>query len=170
MSDDPPGVIGSSGLVERLVARLVERRESLAVAESLTGGLVCATLVAVPGVSRVLRGAVVAYATELKHVLLDVDADLLRREGAVHPEVALQMARGAVARLGADWGLATTGVAGPDPLDGQAAGTVFVAVHGPTGERVSRLTLEGDQAAVRVGSVREVLTLLSTCLDDDPRA
>ncbi|GAA3295166.1 hypothetical protein GCM10020295_21600 [Streptomyces cinereospinus] len=74
-----------------------------------------------------------AYATELKHRLLGVDATLLAQCGAVDPQVAAEMAAGVRKALGADWGIATTGVAGPDPQDGQPVGTVFVAVDGPFG-------------------------------------
>ncbi|MFD9904940.1 CinA family protein [Streptomyces sp. NPDC059063] len=108
-----------------------ERGETLAVAESLTGGLVAAEVTAVPGASRAFRGAVTAYATELKRDVLGVDGALLAARGAVDAEVALQMAAGARRLLGADWGVATTGVAGPEPQDGQPVGTVFVAVAGP---------------------------------------
>ena len=81
-----------------------------------------------PGASAVVRGSVVAYATELKAQVLGVDADLLAAGGAVQAEVARQMATGVCRVLGADVGVATTGVAGPDPQDGQPVGTVFVAV------------------------------------------
>ncbi|MGW6061559.1 CinA family protein [Streptomyces sp. NPDC055189] len=114
------------------VLRLLEARgETLAVAESLTGGLVAAEVTVVPGASRVFRGSVTAYATELKQQVLGVDGTLLAERGAVDAEVALQMAAGVRKVMGADWGIATTGVAGPDPQDGQAVGTVFVAVDGP---------------------------------------
>ncbi|MEV8315658.1 CinA family protein [Streptomyces sp. NPDC059900] len=112
--------------------RLLQARgETLAVAESLTGGLVAAEVTAVPGASRVFRGSVTAYATELKQQVLGVDGTLLAERGAVDAEVALQMAAGVRKVMGADWGIATTGVAGPDPQDGQPVGTVFVAVDGP---------------------------------------
>ncbi len=88
---------------------------TLAVAESLTGGLVAAEITSVPGASKVFKGSVTAYATELKHRLLGVDATLLVQRGAVDPQVAAQMAAGVRTMLGADWGIATTGVAGPDP-------------------------------------------------------
>jgi nicotinamide-nucleotide amidase len=116
-----------------LVSALSERDQTVAVAESLTGGLLCSALVEVPGASVVVRGGVVAYATELKHELLGVDAELLAGNGAVDPDVAAQMALGVRQRLGADWGLATTGVAGPDPQDGVQPGRVYVAVAGPLG-------------------------------------
>ncbi|MFI0234976.1 CinA family protein [Streptomyces sp. NPDC016845] len=152
---------------------LTGRGETLAVAESLTGGLVAAELVAVPGASKALRGSVTAYATELKHQLLGVDADLLAEYGAVHPDVALQMAAGVREALGADWGIATTGVAGPEPQDGQPVGTVYVAAVGPgasvakgtrnfAGSRkVLELRLNGERMEIRRESVRSVLGLLT---------
>lgn len=140
---------------------LVARGETLAVAESLTGGLVAAELTAVPGASKAFRGSVTAYATGLKEQILGVDATLLAERGAVDPEVARQMAQGARRALGTHWGIATTGVAGPDPQDGQPVGTVFIAVGGPFGEeKVAELRLNGDRAEIRMKSVRSVLTLL----------
>ncbi|WP_188940832.1 CinA family protein [Nakamurella endophytica] len=116
-------------LVE-LVARLTRDGTTVATAESLTGGLLCALLTEVPGASSVVRGGLVSYATELKHELVGVDADLLERRGAVDPEVARQMARGARQRCGARLGVGLTGVAGPARQDGKDVGTVFVALSG----------------------------------------
>ncbi|MEU6826630.1 CinA family protein [Streptomyces atriruber] len=172
----------ASGLVRLLAAR----GETLAVAESLTGGLVAAGITSVPGASKVFRGSVTAYATELKRDVLGVDGTLLDQRGAVDPEVARQMADGARRVLGADWGIATTGVAGPEPQDGQPVGTVYVAVAGPDGAaagpniaaavsdfesmrgyadggargKVAALRLNGDRSEIRMESVRSVLTLL----------
>ncbi|KUJ35560.1 CinA family protein [Streptomyces sp. NPDC093228] len=151
-----------------IVRLLTVRGETLAVAESLTGGLVAAEITAVAGASRAFRGSVTAYATDLKRDVLGVDATLLEARGAVDPQVAAQMAAGVRKALGADWGLATTGVAGPDPQDGQPVGTVFVAVHGPFeevsdelgGGKVVSLRLNGDRAEIRMESVRSVLALL----------
>ncbi|CAL9578578.1 CinA family protein [Streptomyces sp. enrichment culture] len=151
-----------------VVRLLTVRGETLAVAESLTGGLVSSELTAVPGASRAFRGAVTAYATPLKHELLGVDAALLEERGAVDPQVALEMAAGVRKALGADWGIATTGVAGPEPQDGQPVGTVFIAVDGPrtvdsgsaAGGKVRALRLNGDRAEIRMESVRSVLALL----------
>jgi len=138
---------------------------TVAVAESLTAGLVAARIADVPGASAVLRGGVVAYATDLKDRLLGVDPELLARVGAVDADVAVQMARGAAERLGADLGVATTGVAGPDPQDGREPGTVFVAVVRATGGvadgvLVRELALAGDRPAVRRGAVDAALALL----------
>src|ERR687883_1168607 len=150
MTPSPPDALPTPAA---LVATLRARGQTLAVAESLTGGALTAAVVDVPGASTVLRGGVVAYATDLKHALLGVDADLLAAEGPVHPEVARQMADGVRERLGATWGLATTGVAGPDPQDGVPPGTVYVAITGPD-DRVERLLLPGDRGEVRAATVR----------------
>lgn len=136
---------------------LRERGMTLAVAESLTGGMLAAELVGVPGASEVFAGGIVAYATRLKAQLLGVDADLLAREGAIHPLVAEQMATGARERLGADVGLATTGVAGPDSQDGHPPGEVWIAAATPAGARSLRLELGGDRASIRRETVDAAL-------------
>lgn len=156
----------TAGVAREVHELLLARRESLAVAESLTGGALAAALVDVPGVSATFRGGVVAYATELKADLLGVDAGLLARRGPVDPEVAAAMAAGVRERLGATWGLATTGVAGPDPQDGHRPGVCFVAMAGPAGSRVEDLALAGDRAAVRAGAVAAALALLRGALTD----
>ncbi|MER5944215.1 CinA family protein [Streptomyces sp. NPDC001928] len=151
-----------------VVRLLTVKGETLAVAESLTGGLVAADITTVPGASKVFRGSVTAYATELKHRLLGVDATLLEQHGAVNPQVAAQMAVGVRKALGADWGIATTGVAGPDTQDGHPVGTVFVALDGPIGPgsgsagggKVEALRLNGGREEIRMESVRSVLALL----------
>ncbi|MFF8827695.1 CinA family protein [Streptomyces sp. NPDC015131] len=159
----------------RALALLAERSQTVAVAESLTGGLVAAELTSVPGASASFLGSVTAYATALKRDLLGVDAALLERRGAVDPEVASQMAAGVRDRLGAAWGIATTGVAGPDPQDGQPVGTVYVAVCGPAGGphgagKVAALRLNGDRAEIRRESARSVLELLVDELSENARA
>lgn len=148
---------------------LAERDQTLAVAESLTGGMVAAELTAVPGASRVFRGSVTAYATELKHRVLGVDAGLLAAEGAVHPQVAAEMAAGVRRLMDATWGVATTGVAGPEPQDGQPVGTVFVAVEGPGSRKTARLRLNGSRAEIRRESARTVLELLASQLRENAR-
>lgn len=149
-----------------LVAALAAHGRSVAVAESLTGGMVTAAVVDVPGASRVLRGGVVAYATDLKAQLLGVDRALLARVGAVDPGVAGKMAQGVRARLGADVGLATTGVAGPDPQDGHAPGEVHVAVAVGEEVHVRSLRLDGGRAEVRAGAARAVLAYAVEVLTD----
>lgn len=143
-----------------VVAALVATGRTVAVAESLTGGLVVAELVSVPGASAVVRGGVVAYATELKHELLGVDASLLAERGAVDGEVVRQMAIGVRTRLGADLGVATTGVAGPDPQDGHPPGVVWIGVADADGVRARRLELAGDRDRIRRASVDAALAEL----------
>ncbi|MBD8079244.1 CinA family protein [Cellulosimicrobium arenosum] len=143
-----------------MLALLRERGWTLGVAESLTGGLVTATIVDVPGASVVLRGGIVAYATDTKAAVLGVDAALLAARGAVDPDVACSMADAARRLLRADVGLATTGVAGPDPQDGRPPGLVYVAVSLLGARHVRELELLGDRAQVRAGAVHAGLRLL----------
>jgi len=142
---------------ERLLDALGAAGQTLATCESLTGGLIGATLTSVPGASAVYRGGLITYATALKHVLAGVDPDDLARDGAVAPGTARQMAAGARERCGADWAVAVTGVAGPDEQEGHPAGTVFVAVAGPGTDAVEGLRLSGDRHGVRAGTVEAAL-------------
>ncbi|MFE6774707.1 CinA family protein [Streptomyces sp. NPDC057702] len=154
-----------------VLATLAARGQSVAVAESLTGGLLAAALTEVPGASRCFRGAITAYATEVKAAVLGVDAGLLAARGAVDAEVAAQMARGVRRVVGADWALATTGVAGPTPQDGQPVGTVHIAVAGPDGASAARcLGLAGTRAEIRARSVTSALELLQSELIENARA
>ncbi|MGK5530195.1 CinA family protein [Streptomyces sp. URMC 129] len=149
-------------LAAQVAELLAGRGQTVAVAESLTGGLVASELTEAPGASKTFRGSVTAYATEIKRDVLGVDGALLEERGAVDAEVARQLATGVRDLLGADWGAATTGVAGPEPQDGKPVGTVHIAVSAPgTGKVVAqRLNLRGDRAAIRAGTVRAVLALL----------
>jgi nicotinamide-nucleotide amidase len=151
-------------VIDALLVRLRELGQSLATAESLTGGLLAATIVDVPGASKVFRGGLVVYATDLKHTLAGVDAGLLAAQGPASAAVAVELARGARVRCGADWALATTGVAGPDPQDGIPVGTVFVAIAGPATGAVRELRLTGDRPAIRAGAVAAALSLLAEAL------
>lgn len=148
-----------------VVARLAAAGLSVGTVESLTAGLVAATLADVPGASDVLRGGLVTYATELKVQLAGVPADTAAR-GVVTEETALAMARGGREKLGVDWCCATTGIAGPGPYDGIAAGTVWIAVAGPAAA-TAQLREFGDigRAEVRRASVAAVLALLNQVLD-----
>ncbi len=162
----PPTVTGATTAAE-VIESLVRRGETLAVAESLTGGLLAATIVDVPGASRAFRGGLVVYATDLKATLAGVPAALLERVGPVDPAVAAALALGARERCAATWGLATTGVAGPEPQHGIAAGTVYIALSGPN-DVVRRLELTGDRAAIRTATVAAALHLLSGALPLQP--
>jgi nicotinamide-nucleotide amidase len=150
---------------------LAGRSETLAVAESLTGGLLAATLVDVPGASRVFRGGVLVYATDLKASLGGVPEAMLTEHGPVHPEVAAALAESVRLRCQATWGVATTGVAGPDPQHGIDPGTVYVSVAGPQtspsgglSSVTRRLDLSGDRTAIRAGTVASALDLLAVTL------
>lgn len=155
MATDPVDA-GAAELVE--LARL--RGLTLATAESLTGGLVAATIVSVPGASHVLLGGVVAYSAAVKCSLLGVDPALVARVGTVDEEVAVQMAEGGRRATGADLAVATTGVAGPGPAEGRPAGTVWIACADASGAVTRELHLDGDRDAVRRGSVAAALDLL----------
>lgn len=131
-----------------VVRRLLDRGLTIATGESLTAGLVTGTLAQVPGCSAVLRGGVVAYQADVKQSLLDVSPQALVG-GLVSRPVAEAMAAGAARRMGADVGIGTTGVAGPDPHDGEPVGSVWIAVVTPDGPASRHLLLAGDRAAIR---------------------
>lgn len=144
-----------------VVLRLLrERRSTLATAESLTGGGLGAALTAPVGASESYLGGIVAYATRQKSDLLGVPAAMLAEQGAVAADVARAMADGVRERLAATYGLALTGVAGPDGQDGQPVGTVFVGLCGPDGAQALGLRVPGDRARVRAYSVVAALDLL----------
>ena len=134
--------------------------QTVAVAESLTGGLLGATLSRRPGSSTTFRGSLVVYATDLKETLAGVPGALLEAHGAVSAETAAALASGARGRLGADWGVGVTGVAGPTEQEGRPVGTVHVAVAGPDGGQVRSLRLPGDRERVRALTVTYALDLL----------
>ena len=151
-----------------VVAALTERGQLLATAESLTGGLLGAAITAVPGASVAYLGGVVAYATAMKHRLAGVDADLLASDGPVSERTAVALAAGVRAATGADWALATTGVAGPAQQDGHEPGEVWVGLAGGTVQpRAERYDFTGDRAAIRAAAVRAALALLADALAAD---
>lgn len=173
----PAGLCGLMGIdptaLQAMVDGFAERRWTIGTAESLTAGLLAATITEVPGSSAVLRGGIVCYATELKATLVGVDADLLAREGPVHPTVAAELAAGARQRCGADVGIGLTGVAGPDSQHGHKPGTVFVARSGlgrditvplPRGPR------PGTRWEIRAAAVRCAVALLHELVMDSSAA
>ena len=165
---------GSAGqdahdLAGQVLTQLAQRGHTVAVAESLTGGLVAAALTDIPGASASFRGAVVAYATELKAELLGVDRDMLARHGAVYAPVAAAMAAGVRTLLGATYGVATTGVAGPEPTDGQPVGMAHIAVSAADDTVVRTIALPGDRHQIRRLTVEHALGLLLGRLREDNR-
>jgi len=148
------------------VLDLLEKKElKLAIAESLTGGMLCSELVSVPGASNVVLGSVVAYQSGLKSSALGVNTELLETRGAVDPEVAVQMAEGIRSRFSLQLllstdkvlGVSTTGVAGPLEQDGKPVGTVFIAVAGAKGAKVWEEHFSGDRASIRSQTVEAAL-------------
>ncbi|MDF2507044.1 MAG: damage-inducible protein CinA [Microbacterium sp.] len=156
--------MSEAGAAEALSA-LGRRGWTLGIAESLTGGALCADVVSVPGASAALLGGVVAYATSVKANLLGVDRELLATQGPVHPQVALQMADGvrravSVDGTAADVGVSTTGIAGPDSPDGQPVGTVYIGVVTPDASSVKTFHLHGDRDSIRAQTVSEAIRVL----------
>lgn len=149
-----------------LIATLTGRGETVATAESLTGGLVAALLTSVPGSSAAVRGGLVVYATPLKTDLAGVKPAVLAEHGPVHPAVAEELAVGARVVCGANWGIGLTGVAGPDPQDGIEPGVVHLSVSGPDGTTVRTIEVDGNRHQVRSAAVRAALDLLRAQFDD----
>jgi nicotinamide-nucleotide amidase len=157
----------------RVLAELRQRGQTVATAESLTGGLVGTLLTAVPGSSESYVGGIISYATRLKQSLVGVAPDTLAALGPVAERTAAEMAVGVARRCAADWGVATTGVAGPDPQDGHPVGEVYVAAAQVADGRVEvrALRLTGDRSAIREAAAAQALELLAQCLglaDDGP--
>lgn len=159
---------------EQVIRALDGAGASVATAESLTGGLVCAALTSVPGASAVVFGGVASYSTDLKIRVLGVPAEVIAAHGTVAAETALRMADGVRELTGATVGVATTGVAGPDPIEGQPVGTVFVAVTtgvissrpgGRESERAVRaLAVQGSREQIRRQTVIAALQLMREVL------
>jgi nicotinamide-nucleotide amidase len=171
VSDDGSAGHGDAADGSAVVALLTERRLTIAVAESLTGGLLVSELIRTPGASVVVVGGVVAYNTAIKHSVLGVDAALLASNGAVDPDVVSQMALGVRTALAvdgrpADIGIATTGVAGPDPQDGKAVGTVFLGIASGDEVHVVELALSGSRDDIRAAVVVESLALIRRTIGD----
>ncbi|MGZ3443069.1 MAG: competence/damage-inducible protein A [Polyangia bacterium] len=152
---------GDATLAEVVGRRLLEGQATLAVAESCTGGLVGQMLTAIPGSSRYFLGGVIAYANELKRELLGVKQETLDAHGAVSEPTALEMADGVRARTGATWGIAVTGIAGPDGGSAdKPVGTVFIAVTSASVKEVRRLFWPAERELVRQLSAHAALHLL----------
>lgn len=147
--------VDSRELAARLQQELLGRGETVACAESLTGGGLADLLSGTAGASATFVGGVVCYATRVKRDLLGVTAAQV-----VSADCASQLATGARSLLATDWAVSTTGVAGPDRQDDQPVGTVYVGVSGPGGVRVRRLALTGDRAEIRAQACRAAVQAL----------
>ncbi|MCW2766196.1 MAG: competence/damage-inducible protein cinA [Nocardioides sp.] len=137
---------------------------TVATAESLTGGRLAVALTDVPGASETFLGGVVTYATELKHTVLDVPVEIIDRYGVVSPECARAMASGVRALSGATYGLSTTGVAGPAEQEGKPPGTVFVGIAGPGLLEVVSLELSGGRHAIQEATCRHAFEAFEAIL------
>jgi len=153
--DSLAGVVG---------ALLAARSGTVAVAESLTGGRLAAALTETPGASAYFRGGVTAYATDAKASVLGVDEALLAAEGAVSVRTAAAMAAGVRQLFGSTWGLATTGVAGPDEQEGKPVGTLHLGLAGPDGTATRSLRLPGDRPRIQAFAVVQALDVLRRTL------
>lgn len=158
------------GEATQILEQLRQSRQTLAVAESVTGGLLAGAITDIAGSSDVFIGGVVAYHSRIKSELLDVDPQVLTSHGVVSREVAMAMAQGVQRLMGSDWAIATTGVAGPGPSQGVAAGQVWIAISGP-GQKVGARTayaelleLSGNRQEVRLATIARALREFSRIL------
>ena len=152
-------------IIEAVLLRMLEDQGwTLATAESATGGLIASRITSIPGASRVFRGGVVAYGTEVKRNQLGVPAATIDQHGVVSEPVAIAMANGVAAALGADVAVSVTGSAGPDP-QGQPVGTVVVAVRTPDEVRAQTLRMPGDRERVRTYTTTAALHLTRLALE-----
>lgn len=153
---------------QSLVQQLTQRQLTVASAESLTAGMLSSVIAEVPGASAVLQGGIVAYNNTVKHRLLGVSADTLAARGAVDSETAKQMATGVREQFDADIGLATTGVAGPEPAEGKAVGIVFIALSTVEDTVAKLLRFDGTRQDIREATVAASLQLVAEWLERSP--
>lgn len=167
MSDQPEKP--EPALPTRVFLALRAGGETLATAESLTGGQLAALITDVPGVSETYLGGVVSYATELKISLLGISEQLVEQYGVVSAECAAAMATGVRGLTGATWALATTGVAGPTAQEGKPVGTVYVGIAGPGLVEAIELNLDGDRPTIQAQTCQRALAALESALTEQVR-
>jgi len=146
-------------LAYELIQKLGQGHLTISVAESLTGGLVAASLTQIPGASAVFKGGIIAYGDEIKQQVLKVDSALITKFTSISEPVAQSMATNVRELMNTDIGIATTGVAGPDKSDGFAPGIVFVAISIGDHKICQKLELVGDRTQIRDQSVNEIFKL-----------
>lgn len=155
-------------LSQKIVACLVQRKEKLALAESCTGGLMAASLTAMPGCSAVFEYGIVAYANDIKTRTLDVSPKIFAEKGAVSSECAAAMAEGARKKAGADYAVSATGIAGPGGgTETKPVGLVYLGLAGKGGVETRELLLAGNRAAVREETVRQGFEWLLAVLETE---
>lgn len=143
-----------------LIKKMTENGDSLAVAESLTGGLLLSELISIPGASNVIQGGIVCYSTKSKIDVLGVPGEIIHQFGAVSAETASEMASKVALKFAAKVGIATTGVAGPDNQEGKPVGQVHLAIAGPNGVELLELQISGDRDQIRSAAVAAAIDLL----------
>ena len=151
-----------AGLAD-ILETLIARGESISVAESLTGGGLAQALTSLPGSSQIFRGSVTAYQAEIKNSVLEVPLELICEMGVVSEEVAVAMAAGVRDLIGSTWAISTTGVAGPAPIEGVPAGTVWVAIDGPISQTL-QLELSGTREIVRNATIAGAIAAFARIL------
>jgi nicotinamide-nucleotide amidase len=151
--------------IERVIALLKKRRETISVAESVTGGELAAKFTELPGSSEVFLGGVVAYSISSKIKELGIARQLIKKFGVYSEEVAVEMAKSVRTIFQSDWAISSTGVAGPGPDGDIPAGTIWIAISGPTTSQTLRLSLNGTRPLVRSGAVTSALATLERILD-----
>ena len=156
----------SSGIVElttEIIHVLRERNETLCTAESLTAGALSSAIVRISGASDIFVGGLTAYRDEIKISHLHIDPILIAEHTSVSEQVAVAMARGARESFGTTWAISTTGVAGPNPLDGHPVGVVWVAIEGPISQTIE-LSLSGERESVRNAATASAIATFARIL------
>ncbi|MFJ4209848.1 CinA family protein [Paenarthrobacter sp. NPDC089675] len=161
-----PGFSSAAETATAAVGLAIEKHLTVATAESLTAGMVAAALANTPGASGMLQGGVVAYQNSVKASVLGVSRDLLDSVGSVDGQVAAAMAAGARLACGADVGVSTTGVAGPEPHDGKEVGTVFIGIATESGSESFEYAFSGDRQYIRDQACSGALVRLLAVLGD----
>lgn len=153
-------------LAATLHAELLKREAMVATAESITGGALGDLLSAGPGASETYLGGVVSYATEVKLKVLGVSDATVSEHGVVSAQCAEEMAAGVRDLVGSDFGVSTTGVAGPTTQEGKPVGRVFVGLAGPWGTSSVQLDLDGERAEIRERACREAVNALTMAIKE----
>jgi nicotinamide-nucleotide amidase len=146
-------------LATSLIKKLEEKNLTIAVAESLTGGLVAASLTEIPGASKVFKGSITAYVDEIKQNVLKVNEETITNFTSISEQVALEMAINVRKIMESDIGISTTGVAGPEKSAGFLPGLVFVAISIGDHNMCQKLEITGDRSKIRNQTVQEILQL-----------
>ena len=150
-------------LATEIIETLRQRNETLSTAESLTAGAVSSALVTIAGASDVFVGGITAYRDEIKISHLDIDPALIAEHSSISEQCAVEMAKGAMKSFGTTWAISTTGVAGPNPLDGHPVGAVWVAIEGPVSQTIE-LALSGERESVRNATTASAIATFARIL------